>query len=116
MQGTVDLKIKLEACLRQDENVWVAWCPSVDVFTQADTQGMALDALREAVYLWFESCIDRGVLPQALEEAGFQPASAGEEMVPGANPIHVPLTSERGAGKIVTQEVEVFIPAYFAAA
>ena len=39
--------------------------------TQARTKKEALEALREAVELWFESCIERGVLDTALNEVGF---------------------------------------------
>ncbi len=40
----------------------------VVVMTQASSRKQALQSLREAVELWFESCIDRGVLDAALRE------------------------------------------------
>jgi predicted RNase H-like HicB family nuclease len=39
--------------------------------TQAETERQAMESLREAVELWFESCISRNVLDEALVEAGF---------------------------------------------
>ena len=36
--------------------------------TQAPTKKQSLESLREAVGLWFESCIERGVLDAALRE------------------------------------------------
>ena len=51
---------------------WVARCPVIDVATQARTKAAALKCLREAIQLWFESCIGRGVLDQALRESGFR--------------------------------------------
>ena len=48
----------------------LAWCPAVGVMTQARTKKLARKALQEAVDLWVESCIARGVLKQALEEIG----------------------------------------------
>lgn len=59
------------AWFRRDGRQWVVWCPAIDVMTQARTKKEALEALREAVELWFESCIERGVLDAALDEVGW---------------------------------------------
>ena len=59
------------AWFRRDGRQWVVWCPAIDVMTQARTKKEALEALREAVELWFESCIERGVLDTALKEVGW---------------------------------------------
>ena len=69
------LVAKLVVWLRKDGKKWSAWCPRIDVVTQDSTQKGALDALSEAVALWFESCIDRNVLEAALEEAGLKKLS-----------------------------------------
>ena len=72
MSGSVvALSIKLEAATRQEGNVWLAWCLPLDVMSQAETKQRALASLKQAVELWFESCIARNVLEQALLEAGF---------------------------------------------
>jgi predicted RNase H-like HicB family nuclease len=63
--------VKLEAWFRRDGREWLVWCPAIDVMTQARTKKQALESLSEAVELWFESCIDRGVLDDALKEVGF---------------------------------------------
>lgn len=52
----------------RDGQEWLAWCPAIDVITQARTKKQALESLREAVELWFESCIERNVLAKALHE------------------------------------------------
>ena len=77
MPGTVDLKIKLETHTRQDGDVWVANYPSLDVFGQGASPDKAFASLRTAIELWFESCIERGVLEEALGEAGFKPLGIG---------------------------------------
>ena len=46
--------------------------------TQAETEQRAIDSLREAVELWFESCISRNVLDDALIEAGFNRLQPGD--------------------------------------
>lgn len=48
----------------------------VGVATQGTTADDAQRCLQEAVELWFESCVERGVLDQALREANFRPAAA----------------------------------------
>ena len=118
MNGSaVALSIKLEAVTRQEENVWLAWCLPLDVMTQAETKQAALDSLKEAVELWFESCIARNVLDQALLEAGFQRTKPGEILPKNASVINVherkPLSAH--AFSVKRDYIEVSIPAYFAA-
>jgi predicted RNase H-like HicB family nuclease len=71
MLNSVDLSINLQAVLRKDEDVWVAWCPSLDIASQGETLDAAVQSLEVAVEGWFESCLERGVLKEALKEAGF---------------------------------------------
>lgn len=66
-----DISIRLQVWSRRDSREWLAWCPAIDVMSQARTKGKALESLREAVELWFESCLARGVLDKALQECGF---------------------------------------------
>src|SRR5438045_8806305 len=80
ISGSVTLSIKLEAATRQEGKVWLAWCPPLDVTTQADTKQSAIASLKQAVELWFESCIARNVLEAAILDAGFC------KMKPGATP------------------------------
>jgi predicted RNase H-like HicB family nuclease len=80
MGETVTLDIKLSAYVRREtRNRWVAICPRIDVASQGHTAEEAKKCLREAVELWFESCVRRGVLDQAMREANFQPLAPGEE-------------------------------------
>lgn len=64
--------VKLSLQIRHEDSDWVVWCPGIDVATQARTRKLALESLGEAVELWFESCISRGVLDRALQESGFR--------------------------------------------
>ena len=57
--------------------------------SQARTRKRALESLREAVELWFESCIDRGVLDAALTEVGFAKIPPREEIPEGADVVNV---------------------------
>ena len=73
----MDVKIKLFIKYRRDGRAWIAVCPAIDVATQSDTKTGALSGLSEAVSLWFESCISRGVLHEALQECGFKRSETG---------------------------------------
>lgn len=83
--------VGLKTWHRRDEGTCIAWCPGIDVLSQAETQQGAMEALREAVELWFESCIERGVLAQALREVGIDGQSRSE-------------TTPRNAGLISTHK------------
>jgi predicted RNase H-like HicB family nuclease len=77
MTETISLDVRLQAFVRRDTaRRWIASCPLIGVTTQGATEADARECLQEAVELWFESCIERGVLEQALREANFRPSSA----------------------------------------
>jgi predicted RNase H-like HicB family nuclease len=79
MVGQVQLSIQLDAVVRREDDVWVAVCPPLDVASQAESSEDALSSLKEAVEGWFESCLDRGMLDQALVECGFHRGSGASE-------------------------------------
>ena len=116
--SVVTLKLKLEAATKQEDNHWVAWCVPLDVYSQGDTREAALSSLREAVNLWFESCIQRDVLPQALEEAGFRKSRSGEPIPKDVSIVEMQLTpaaAEHNEDAYAPEVIEVDIPAYTAA-
>jgi predicted RNase H-like HicB family nuclease len=79
MTESISLEINLQAYVRRDTaRRWVATCPLIAVASQGRTADEAKASLQEAVELWFESCIERGVLDQALREASFLPSAATE--------------------------------------
>ena len=72
---TIELEVTLGAYVRRETSRrCIATCPQINVVTQGATLQDAKACLQEAVELWFESCIERGVLDQALREANFRPA------------------------------------------
>ena len=123
----IDCTVRLEARLRFDEGHWIAWCPSIDLYTQARSKVQALEAIREAVELWFESCTERGVLEEALREAGFERVEYSESPPDCADRVMVravsmelsedassDLTFSVERGRLGTY-LEGLIPAYIAA-
>ena len=105
MLDQVSLSIQLDATVHASGDQWVANCPSLDVATQAESSEGALSALKEAVEGWFESCLDRGVVQEALIECGF-------ERLPslGGRAAH---TARDGA---IHTTIECSVPAYVMAA
>lgn len=71
MPDSVLIAMRLRCFLRPERTSWVSGCPSLDVFSQADTAEGAKEALREAVELWVVSCLERGTLAQAMREVGW---------------------------------------------
>lgn len=72
MTESIALEVHLQAFVRRDTpRRWVAICPQVGVASQGKTAEDARRCLHEAVEFWFESCVERGVLDQALREANF---------------------------------------------
>lgn len=116
--------LELKAWHRHDEDAFIAWCPGLDVLSQAETQQTAMEALREAVELWFESCVERGSLAEALQEVGIigpsqsdpMPAAAGSVTI--CRPAPVGSGSERHGLSITLSEdrgpdcIEARIPAH----
>ena len=82
-------KVRLRAWFRRDGQQWIVWCPALDVMTQSRTRKRALESLREAVELWFESCTEREVLDGALNELGFAKAAHSEALSPDADQIKI---------------------------
>lgn len=112
---------------RRDDGACIAWCPGINVLSQAETEEGAMEGLREAVELWFESCVGRGVLAEALREVGIVGPSLGEPIPAAAGSISVcqptPLGSDakRHGLSITLGEdrgtdcIEARIPAHFLA-
>lgn len=81
MVETIALEINLLAFVRREAaERCVAACPQIGVVSQGRTVREAKACLQEAVELWFESCIERGVLDRALREANFHPSSAADHI------------------------------------
>lgn len=114
--SVINLSVRLEAAFKREGGSWLAWCLPLDVMTQAETKKAAFESLKEAVGLWFESCIERGVLDEALTEAGFKPIKSGECIPDGASIVRLSKPSRAAMGTFTSsRNFEVVIPAYAAA-
>lgn len=115
----VDVKIQLSCYVRREADHWLSVCPRLDVASQGDSEQQAMDAIHEALGLWFESCLDRGVLDQALSELGFRRGAGdlgdGDEGI-GIKRITKRRPARRGSDILGKNfPVELTVPAYQAA-
>jgi predicted RNase H-like HicB family nuclease len=106
----VTVDVQLRAFIRRDTHTrWIAVCLHLDVVTQGTSAAEAKRELDEAVHAWFDDCIERGTLDQALRECGFHPAVREQT---GASGEHV--TMSQDADRNVRGDVfsvQVTIPA-----
>jgi len=72
----VDISVDLLCTIDRDApRRWVAGCPALDVYSQGKSAEDAARSLAEAVVAWFESCLERDTLDEALRELGFEEAA-----------------------------------------
>lgn len=74
---TAAVVLRLSAFVHQEDDLWVAGCPSLDVFSQGNSAEDAKANLQEAVELWIDSCLERNKLGEALRELGWYRISPG---------------------------------------
>jgi predicted RNase H-like HicB family nuclease len=114
MGEMIKLDVQLRAFVRRETaKRWVAVCPKINVASQGTSGDDAKRCLTEAVELWFEDCIERGTLEEALRECGFRTATREEAET---FPEHVVLTRDEEPDVLGDLfSVHVTIPAYQAA-
>lgn len=69
--GADGLAVQLHFQIFQDEEVFIGEAPSLEVSSHGVTPAEALKNIKEAVSLWFESCLERGTLEAALKDLGW---------------------------------------------
>jgi predicted RNase H-like HicB family nuclease len=109
---TAAVVLHLSAVVRQEGDLWVAGCPSLEVFSQGRSEEDAKANLQEAVEMWIDSCLERNTLATALRELGWYRVSPGT--VPKDREIIGVLKAEEDLPASLGREypLEVTIPAY----
>lgn len=92
MKGLLRLEFRLPADIKKKGRIFVSRCPLLDVYSQGNTRAKSLENLREAIKLFFESCIARGTLEQVLRESGFESAADAQTLPRGKEYVDVPLS------------------------
>jgi len=113
VSSSVTLMVRLKCFVGEEDNYWVAGCPSLDVYSQGDSAEEARASIEEAVKLWFESCLERNTLARAMQELGFRPVQPGR-LPEGSEVVAI---AEESPTEILGDpfEVAIEIPAYQAA-
>ncbi len=89
---SMQIKMMLELPIKvvKKERWFIASCPALDVVDQGDTAEEAKAHLGEALMLFLESCLDRGVLEEVLRDCGFEPVCSDESDVAEREEIESP--------------------------
>lgn len=74
MRKTMTIKINVPITFRQEDDVYVAVCPLLNVASQGATEDEARMNLAEALRLFIFTCIEMGTLSQVLIDCGLKPA------------------------------------------
>lgn len=90
--------------------MWIAGCPSLDVYSQGESEAEATRNLQEAVELWMDSCIERNTLSAALQELGWFRIPAGVSLPGDTDTIEVVREEPEFLGRRFA--LEVTVPAY----
>ena len=61
----------MEVTFKPSGKYWIGSCPSLNVSTQGESFEQAKENLKEALILFFESCLSRGTLEEVLRRAGY---------------------------------------------
>ena len=118
MTESIALEVHLQAFVRPETTGrWIATCPMVGVVSQGKSDDQARRCLQEAVELWFESCVERGVLDQALREANFLPSPLHRSSTVSAAQV-ISRRRTRAKRTVLGEpfDIHLTIPAYEAAA
>lgn len=111
-QLLVDLRVV--GIVREEEGLWIAGFPRLEVYSQGATPEEAKAAASEALNLWVRSCLDRGTLDEALKELGWHALS--NEQDDGHSADSVSMYSLEKAPQGEPWEGHVAVPAYQASA
>ena len=81
---TLKITASVRAATRRDDDagVYVAFCPTLQLYSQGTDETRARQAMEGAVVLFLSTCLKHGVLDQALQERGFSGASPSDTKSP----------------------------------
>jgi predicted RNase H-like HicB family nuclease len=93
---SIVISFKLPALYRKQDNWYISKCPILDVYSQGKSKEKAKANLKEAVTLFIESCLERGVLPEVLTASGFKVSHRKAVKTKGDTiDVAIPLVSRR---------------------
>ena len=71
--SAIRITVQLNCLVRRDNDrsVFVSWCPSLDTYSQGETEEEAQEAIRSAIILYLKAAYAHDRLEQTLRRAGF---------------------------------------------
>lgn len=111
-QLVIDLRVL--GVVWEEDGIWVAGFPRLEVFSQGQTPEEAKNAAREALGLWVRSCLDRGTLDAALRELNWHASKGDDPEAQSGTSESVTVSAIEPKGE--PWEGHVAIPAYQASA
>ena len=112
MADKVIFSLELMCHVRQDDDIWVAGSPTLDVYSQGSSKDDAIRCLKEAVELWIESCVERDTLDSVLRDCGFRLSRWDEPLPDTAEKVCI--QSEADVENLLGEAfpLDITIPAY----
>ena len=87
----LEITFKLPYTIIREDNLYVSYCPVLDVYSQGYTEEEAVKNLHEALSLFLLNCFERGVLEEVMKESGFVPAKGAQTGTRQKCTLEVPL-------------------------
>ena len=117
MANRVSVSFMVRGIVRKEPDGFVAGYPRLELYSQGDSPEQAKENAREALRLWFGSCIDRGTLGEALRELGWHraPDDATDAGGVSADAEHIMIVRHLEDSLGEPWEDTITIPAYQAA-
>lgn len=72
-QNAINVSFQMAVSVRKEGNLYHAKCKALDVYSQGYTVQEAEKNIIEAIQLFIESCLHRGVLEEELKSIGARP-------------------------------------------
>lgn len=88
---TLTINLKLPVEVTKEADVYVSFCPVLDIASQGCTQKEAIASVKEAIELFITTCIEMGTINDVLRECGFTKGCELQPTAPNANEINVVL-------------------------
>ncbi len=68
----ISLKLSITAQIEKEGDIYVSFCPDLDIASQGATEEEAEKNLIEAITGFIQTCFEMGTLHQVLTECGFK--------------------------------------------
>jgi hypothetical protein len=75
------VQAELFGMMFKEGNVWVSYCPQLDLSSGGDTKEEAQENLLKVVKIFFDECVKRGTLEAALGDLGWACETPTKEII-----------------------------------